>query len=82
MTNKSDKCEQARTELIQQALDEICKTQSFSDFYSRTYYVLAKLWLHVKAEKENLFKTGDWDNAECRDELIERVKAFLVKYIR
>ena len=82
MANKSDKCEQARRELIQQALDEISETTDFNDFYSNTYCVLAKLWLHTKAEKVNLFKTGNWHNPECRDELIEKVKAFLIKYIK
>ena len=82
MTNKSDKSKQARMELIQLALDEICETSDFNDFYSRTYCVLAKFWLHVKAEKEDLFKTGDWHNPECRDELIENVKAFLLKSIK
>ena len=82
MTTKSDRCQQTRRELIQQALDEIRETPDFSDLYSRTYCVLAKLWLHIKAEKENLFKTGNWHNPDCRDELIERVKAFLIRHIR
>ena len=82
MGSKSDKCEQARRELIQQPLNKICRTRDFSDLRSRTYVVLAHLWLHIKAEEENLFKAEEWSNPECRDELIKKIKAFLIKHIR
>jgi len=38
------------------AFDEICGTQDFSDYYLRIYCVFAKLWLHVKAEMENIIR--------------------------
>ncbi len=82
MVSKSDKCKQARRELIQQALDEICETPDFNSLYSRTYCVLAKFWLHIKAEKENLFKAEEWSNPKGRDELLKKIKEFLIKHIR
>ena len=82
MVSKSDKCEQARRELIQQAFDEIRETPDFSDLYSKIYCVLAKFWLHIKAEKENLFKAEEWSNPECKDELLKKIKEFLIKHIR
>ncbi len=82
MVSKSYKCEQARRELIQQTLNKICRTRNFSDLRSRTYVVLAHLWLHIKAEEENLFKAEEWSNPKCRDELIKKIKDFLIRYIR
>ena len=82
MTNKSDRCQQARRELIQQALDEICETPEFRNLLSKTYCVLAKFWLHVKAEKENLFKGEEWTNPKCRDEVTKKIEDFLIKHIR
>ena len=82
MSEKSEAVKQARRELIQQNLDKIIETRNFSDLKRTTYVVLAHLWLHKRAEEENLFKAEEWSNSECRDEIIERVKAFLIKYIR
>ena len=82
MIIKHKKCQQARRELIQQALDEICETSNFNNLLSTTFYVLAKFWLHIKAEKENLFSGEEWSDPNCRDVIIEKIKAFLIKHIR
>ena len=82
MVSKSDRCEQAKRELIQQAMDKICEKRDFSDFKRRAYVVLTHLWLHIKVEKENLFKAEEWSNPECRDELRKRIKCFLIKHIQ
>jgi len=82
MTQKSEAVKQARRELIQQTLDKICETQDFSELRTSTYVVLAHLWLHKKAEEENLFKAEEWSHPECRNELIEKLKDFLYRHIR
>ncbi len=82
MHHKSEAVKQARRELIQHTLDKICKTRDFHDLRTRTYVVLAHLWLHGKAEEENLFKLEEWSNPECRDKLIEKVREFLIKHVR
>ena len=82
MHHKSEAVEQARRELIQHTLDKICKTRDFRDLRMRTYVVLAHLWLHGKAEEENLFKAEEWSHPECREELIKKIKGFLIKHIR
>jgi len=82
MTAISNKVKQARWSLIQHALDEIYNVPDYSNFYSNTFCVIAKFGLQLKAKEERLFGTGDWHNPECRDELIEKVKVFLIKYIR
>ena len=82
MHQKSEEVKQARRELIQQTLDKICKIQDFNELRTRTYVVLAHLWLHKIAEQENLFKLEEWLNPECRDHLIEKIKLFLIKHIK
>jgi len=82
MVSKSEKCEQARRELIQQTLSKILETQDFSELKTTTFVVLAHLWLHIKAEEENLFNAEEWSNPECRDELLKKIKEFLITHIR
>ncbi len=82
MTAKSDEVQRARWSLIQHAFDEICNVPRYSNFRSHTFYVIAKLGLQMKAREEKLFDTDDWHDPKCRDELIEKVKAFLIKYIK
>ncbi len=82
MNQKSEVVKQARRELIQQILDKICKTRDFSELRTSTYVVLAHLWLHKKAEEENIFKAEEWSHPECRDELIDKIKKFLHRHIR
>ena len=81
MYEKSEALQQARRELIQQTLDKIRKTRDFSELKSKTYVVLAHLWLHKRAEEENLFKAEEWSNPKCRDELLKKIKEFLIRNI-
>ncbi len=82
MTAKSDDVKQARWSFIQQAFEEICNIPSYSDFRRNTFCVIARFGLQLKAKEEKLFKTGDWYAPECKGELLEKVKAFLLKYIK
>ena len=82
MTGKSDKVQQARCSLIQHALDEICNVPDYSNFYSNTFCVITKFGLQLKAKEEKIFETGDWHNPECRDDLIDKVSNFLIRYIK
>ncbi len=74
--------EQARKSLIENALNEIRNIPHYSNFYLQTYYVIAKLGLQLKAKVEGLFDTRDWNNFECRDAMVERIKIFLINHIR
>lgn len=82
MSQKSKAVKQARKELIQQTLEKIRETRDFSDLKTRTFVVLAYLWLHIRAEKEGLFKLDEWAHIQLREQLIERIGSFLTKYIR
>ena len=74
---------EARRSLIQQAFDEICAELDMNHFYTHTYCVFLKLWLHKKAEEEEIFTPKeDWFNHECRNELLEKVNCFLTKHIK
>ncbi len=74
--------EQARKSLIEHALNEIRNIPIYGNFKRGTYYVIAKLGLQRKAKAEELFETADWNNIKCRDAIVERIKRFLVKYIK
>lgn len=82
MTAKSDEVKQARWSLIQQAFNEICHVPNYSNFRSNTFFVIAKLGLQLKAREEKLFDTDDWYDPECREELTNKIREFLIKYIR
>ena len=82
MHEESEEVKQARRELIQQTLDKIVETQDFTEFKRTTYVVLAHLWLHKIAEKESLFEAEKWLHPECRDELIEKIREFLVRHLK
>jgi len=82
MYKPSEAVKQARRELIQQTLNKITETRDFIELKTTTFVVLAHLWLQKTAEEENLFKAEEWSNPECRDELIEKVKEFLIRHIR
>ena len=82
MNNKSERVQQARNSLIQHAFNQICNVPSYSNFRSHTFYVIANLGLQLKAKEEDLFDDEDWYNLECRNELIEKVKKFLIKHIK
>ena len=82
MSKEKIKIEQARKMLVQQALDDVCATPDFSDFYLHAYYVIAKLGLQLKAKEENLFAGEEWIISECKNELIKKIGKFLIRYIR
>ena len=82
MSKEKIKIEQAREMLVQQALDDVRATPDFSDFYLHAYYVIAKLGLLLKAKEENLFAFEEWSNPECKDELMKKIKKFLIKNVR
>jgi len=82
MTTKSYEVKLARWSLIQQTFDKVCNVPSYSDFRSNTFCVIAHLGLQMKAKEEGLLDGEDWYNPDCKDELLEKVKAFLIKYIK
>lgn len=82
MTAKSDEVQKARWSLIQQTFDKVCNVPSYSDFRSNTFCVIAHLGLQMIAKEEGLLDGEEWYDPECRDELLGKVKAFLIKYIK
>ena len=82
MNNNSHTKEQARQFLKQQALNEISYISDFTNFYRRTYYIVAKYGLQLKAKEEELFSGDKWRNPALRVVLIKRVEQFLHKYIK
>jgi len=82
MTAKGDEVKRARWSLIHHAFDEICNVPRYSNFRSNAFYVIAKLGLQMKAREEKLFDTDDWHDPECKDELTEKIREFLIKHIR
>lgn len=82
MHQRNEAIEKARRELIQQTLDKIINTWDFSDLKRTTYVTFAHLWLHKKAEEENLFDAEEWSKPDCRDELMKKITTFLTKHIR
>ena len=74
--------ELARKSLIDQVLKKIRTIPSYSTFYGNTYYIIAGLGLQRKAKAEEIFENADWDNPECRNTIFERVKDFLMRYIK
>jgi len=76
------KGEQARKFLIDHALNGIINTPTYSNFYTNMYYVIAKLGLQREAKQEELLETIDWNDRKMRNEIIDRIKHFLIKYIK
>ena len=74
------KVEQIRKEFVEQLFNEICNVPSYSSFYSNSFNVVAKLGLQLKAKEERLFENGDWEDLGNRDELLKKIKNFLIKY--
>lgn len=81
MNKNSHKNEQARQFLYQQAFNEICEFSDFSKFYNRSYYIIAKYGLLLKAKEYNLFAGDEWDDPVCSDDLVKRIEKFLKKHI-
>ena len=82
MYEKRETVNQARRGLIQQTLDIISEPKDFNELKRTTYVVLAHLWLHKKAEEENLINAEEWSNPRYRDVLIKKIREFLTKHIR
>ncbi len=82
MNSTNPKHVEARKMLVQGAMDEIIAVPNFNNLYRRTFYVIAKLGLQPKAKEEKLFATESWANPECKEELIEIIRKFLVKHIK
>lgn len=82
MLHKYEAVLKARRELIQQTLDKICKPCDFRVLKSRTFVVLCHLWFHYIAKEEKLFELEEWENSQLRDQLIEKIEAFLIKHIK
>ena len=74
--------EQARKSLIEHALNEIHNIPKYGNFKRGVYYVIAKLGLQRKAKVEELFDIADWNIIKYRDAILERIKRFLIKYIK
>ncbi len=79
---RSPELEQKRRSFIEQVVDEIRNIPRYNNFYLEVFYVIAKFGLQIKAKQEKLFENEDWNNFECRDELIRKVEGFLEKYIK
>lgn len=82
MTQKSEAVIRARKELIQQTLEKICKKKEFNELRVHTRVVLMHLWLHNKAEEEGLLKLPEWNNPENREDILKKIKEFLIKHIK
>jgi len=82
MTQTSEVIKRARRELIQQTLDKICETRDFNELKRIINVILMHLWLHKIAEQEKLFESEKWLHPECRDELIEKIREFLVRHLK
>ena len=82
MNSNNPKHVEARNMMVQTAIDEINDVKDFNDFYRRSFYIIAKLGHQLIAREEKLFGNEDWSNPECKDELIKKVRKFLVKHIK
>ena len=71
MKAKSKEVKQARYSLIQCAFDKICNVPGYSNFRRNTFCVIVHLGLQLKAKENKLFNGDEWDNPECKDELLE-----------
>lgn len=80
MPFKSNEIQRARWSLINQIFDQVRNVPSYSNLRSKTFCVIAYLGLQLIAKEEDLLDRDDWYNLECKDELLEKVKAFLIKY--
>ena len=74
--------EEAKQEFIEHIFNEVWNVPDHSSFYLNTFNIIAKLSLQNKAKEEKLFETGDWTNEGQREELIKKVKDFLLRYIK
>lgn len=74
--------DQKRRSFLKEVVDEIRSVPPHDDFYLRAFYTVARFGLQLKAKQEKLFENEDWNNFECRDELIKKVEIFLDRNIK
>ncbi len=82
MNSNNLKYVEARKMMVQDAIDEITNVPNFNDFYLRSFYQIAKFGLQLDAKREKLFTSDNWLNPQCKDELIENIRKFLVKHLK
>ena len=82
MTSNNPKYVEARKMMVQDAIDEITNVPNFSDFYQQSFYQIAKFGLQLDAKREKLFSSDNWSDPLCKDELIEKIRKFLVKHLK
>ena len=82
MNSNNPKYVEARKMMAQDAIDEITNVPNFSDFYQRSFYQIAKFGLQLDAKREKLFTSDNWSDLRCKDELIEKIRKFLVKHLK
>ena len=82
MNSNNPKYVEARRMMIQAAIDEIIKVQNFSDFYQTSFYQIAKFGLQLDAKREKLFASNNWSDPRCKDDLIEKMRKFLVSHLK
>jgi hypothetical protein len=74
--------EKKRLRLIQGALDEIRDTRDSRDFYRKSYNMIAKYGMHLKAKECGLFEGVEWSSYEHKDALIKKIEGFLIQKIK
>jgi len=79
---RSAENEQKRRDFLEEVVDEIRNVPPNDDFYLRAFYTVAKFGLQLKAKQEKLFENEDWNNFNCRDELIKKIEEFLERHIK
>ena len=82
MNSNNPKYVEARKMMVQDAIDEITNVPNFNDFYQRAFYQIAKFGLQLDAKREKLFTSDNRYNPQCKDELIENIRKFLVKHLK
>ena len=82
MNRNNPKYVEARRMMVQGAIDEITNVQNFTKFYQSSFYQIAKFGLQLDAKREKLFASNNWSNPQCKDELIEIIRKFLVRHIK
>jgi len=82
LTILNKETELKRKRFVQQLFDEICDVPEYNSFYTHIYSKIAGLGLQGKTKEENLFADVDWSTPKGKDELLEKIRMFLMKHIR
>ena len=78
----SHEMELKRKESIKCLVDPLRDIPPSADFYLKASYTITKIGLQRKAKEERFFENDDWNNPECREELILKVERFLDRQIK